>query len=205
MVDQTLVDLDGQKTNHAWANNHPGSFSSGGQGGGALLYDYLYLFIIKEKYQLISAYRIPTPIFNLINGGRHGAGTLDFQEFQLVPASHLPYSQALKIGAEMFMSIENILEQKGALTTVGLEGGFSPNLANNTDALEIFQEAAKQTQYALSKDDFLGIDIGPTNSIKTASLRLRIAPSPWDQDFIKYLRQLHEQYRVFHLKITFTG
>jgi len=197
-VDQTLVDLDGTKNKSRLGGNTILAVSQAvAKVAAASLRLPLFVYI-KEKYQLISAYRIPTPIFNLINGGRHGAGTLDFQEFQLVPASHLPYSQALKIGAEMFMSIENILEQKGALTTVGLEGGFSPNLANNTDALEIFQEAAKQTQYALSKDAFLGIDIGPTNFHKNGKFTIKDRSQPMGtKDFIKYLKQLHEQYRVF--------
>src|SRR5690606_17422323 len=102
---------------------------------------------IKEKYQLINSYQIPTPIFNMINGGKHGSGSLDFQEFQVVPASNLSYSDSLQIGAEIFMALDKVLSQKGAIRTVGIEGGYSPNLASNTDALEIFSEAFKLTRY----------------------------------------------------------
>lgn len=197
-IDQTLVDLDGTKNkSRLGANSILAVSQAVMKSATASLHLPLFVYV-KEKYQLIDAYRIPSPIFNLINGGRHGGGTLDFQEFQLVPASHLPYTQALKIGAEMFMAIEQVLQQKGALTNVGLEGGFAPNLATNSDALEIMGEAAKTAGYTLSKDAFLGIDLGPSHFYKSGKYTIKDRSQPMGgKDFIKYLKNLHEQYRVF--------
>lgn len=197
-VDQTLVDLDGTKNKARLGGNAILAVSQAVMKAAAASLRLPLFVYVKEKYQLIEAYRIPTPIFNLINGGKHGGGTLDFQEFQLVPASHLPYSDALRVGVEMFMAIEQTLEQKGALRTVGLEGGFSPNLATNSDALDIFQEATKLTRYNLSKDAFLGIDLGPKGFFKNNKYTIKDRTQPMsNREFIKYLKTLHEQYRVF--------
>lgn len=197
-IDQTLVDLDGTKNKSKLGANAILAVSQAVMKAAAASLRLPLFVYVKEKYKLIDAYRIPTPIFNLINGGRHGSGTLDFQEFQLVPASHLPYPQALRIGVEFFLGIEKALEQKGAITTVGLEGGFSPNLAANADALEIFNEAAKLTSYTISQDAFLGIDLGPSHFYKGSKYNIKDRPQPLaSKDFIKYLKDLHEQYRVF--------
>lgn len=197
-VDQTLVNLDGTKNKSRLGGNAILAVSQAVIKAAANSLKLPLFVYVKEKYQLIDAYRIPTPIFNLLNGGRHGGGTLDFQEFQLVPASHLPYSDALKIGVEMFMAIEKVLKNNGAITNVGLEGGFSPNLANNIDALQIFQEAAKMTRYALSKDAFLGIDLGPDGFYKSNKYTIKDKTQPMNTNqFIEYLQSLHEDYRVF--------
>lgn len=197
-IDQALVDLDGTKNKSKLGSNAILAVSQAVMKAAAASLRLPLFVYVKEKYKLIDAYRIPTPIFNLINGGRHGSGTLDFQEFQLVPASHLPYPQALRIGVEFFLGIEKVLEQKGAITTVGLEGGFSPNLAANADALEIFSEAAKITNYTISQDAFLGIDLGPSHFYKGSKYNIKDRPQPMaSKDFIKYLKDLHEQYRVF--------
>jgi enolase len=200
-IDQTLVDLDGTKNkSRLGANSILAVSQAVMKAAAASLHLPLFVYV-KEKYQLIDAYRIPTPIFNLINGGRHGGGTLDFQEFQLVPASHLPYTQALKIGTEMFMAVGQVLEQKGALTSVGLEGGYAPNLASNSDALEIFNEAAKVCSYTISKDAFLGIDLAPQNFYKNGKYTIKDKSQPMSgKEFVKYLKGLHEQYRVFALE-----
>lgn len=197
-IDQALVDLDGTKNKSKLGANAILATSQAVMKAAAASLRLPLFVYVKEKYKLVDAYRIPTPIFNLINGGRHGSGTLDFQEFQLVPASHLPYPQALRIGVEFFLAIEKALEQKGAITTVGLEGGFSPNLAANADALEIFNEAAKMTSYTISQDAFLGIDIGPSFFYKGSKYSIKDRPQPMtSKEFTKYLKDLHEQYRVF--------
>lgn len=197
-IDQMLVDLDGTTNKSRLGSNAILAVSQAVMKVAAASL-HLPLFIyVKEKYQIIQSYRIPTPIFNLMNGGRHGSGTLDFQEFQLVPASHLPYNQALRIGVEMFMALDRILEQKGAIRTVGVEGGFSPNLATNTDALEIFSEAAKLTRYTLAKDAFLGLDVSPKWFYKSGKYTVKDRPQPMNgKQLVKFYQDLHHQYRVF--------
>jgi enolase len=197
-IDQMLVDLDGTTNKNRLGSNAILATSQAVIKAAAASLRLPLFIYVKEKYQLIQSYRIPTPIFNLMNGGRHGSGTLDFQEFQLVPASHLPYNQALRIGVEMFMALDRVLEQKGAIRTVGVEGGYSPNLATNTDALEIFSEAIKLTQYTLAKDCFLGLDVTPKWFFKNGKYTVKDRPQPMaGKQLVKFYQDLHHQYRVF--------
>lgn len=197
-IDQALIDLDGTPNKARLGGNSILATSQAVMKTAALSLNLPLYVYIKEKYRLIQDFRVPTPIFNLINGGRHGSGSLDFQEFQVVPASHLPYRQALKIGVEIFLSLERVLEQKGAIRAVGLEGGFSPNLATNTDALEIMFEACQGTSYTLSQDAFLGIDVSPQNFQKGGRFLIKDKNEPLTaKQLIKFFQDLHSQFRVF--------
>lgn len=197
-IDQALVDLDGTPNKARIGGNSILATSQAVMKTAALSLNLPLFVYIKEKYRLVQDFRVPTPIFNLINGGRHGSGSLDFQEFQVVPASHLPYRQALRIGVEIFLALERVLEQKGAIRAVGLEGGFSPNLATNTDALEILFEACQATAYTLSKDAFLGVDASPQNFQKGGRFIIRDKNEPLtSKQLIQFYKDLHSQFRVF--------
>lgn len=197
-IDQALVDLDGTPNKARLGGNSTLATSQAVMKTAAMSLNLPLFVYIKEKYRLVQDFRVPTPIFNLINGGRHGSGSLDFQEFQVVPASHLPYRKALQIGVEIFLSLEHVLEQKGAIRAVGLEGGFSPNLATNTDALEILFEACKGTSYTLSKDAFLGIDVSPQNFYRNGRFIIKDKTEPLGpKQLIKFFQDLHSQFRVF--------
>jgi enolase len=197
-VDQALVNLDGTTNKSRLGANAILAVSQAVMKAAAASLRLPLFVYVKEKYQLIQAYRLPTPIFNLINGGRHGSGTLDFQEFQLVPASHLSFPQSLRIGVEMFMAIDKTLEQKGAIRAMGVEGGFSPNLAANADALEIFAEAIRLTPYTLAQDAFLGLDVGPRWFYKSGKYTVKDRPQPMTgKELVKYFEELHQQFRVF--------
>ncbi|MCD8485017.1 phosphopyruvate hydratase [Candidatus Woesebacteria bacterium] len=197
-IDQALVNLDGTTNKSKLGANAILATSQAVMKTAAATLKLPLFVYIKEKYQLIQSYRVPTPIFNLLNGGSHGSGTLDFQEFQLVPASHLGYSKSLQIGVEMFMALDKILQQKGAIRTVGVEGGYSPNLATNTDALEIFSEAIKLTPYALAKDAFLGLDVAPASFHRSGKYTLKDRPQPMKaKELVQFYKDLHHQYRVF--------
>ncbi len=197
-IDQMLVNLDGTTNKSRLGSNAILATSQAVMKAAAASLKLPLFVYIKEKYQLIQSYRVPTPIFNLLNGGLHGSGTLDFQEFQLVPASHLGYSKALQIGVEMFMAIDKVLEQKGAIRTVGVEGGYSPNLATNTDALEIFAEAIKLTPYGLAKDAFLGLDVAPKHFYRNNKYTIKDRPQAMRaKELVQFYKDLHHQYRVF--------
>ena len=100
--------------------------------------------------------KIPTPTVNVINGGKHGAGNLDFQEFQIVPASNRSFSDALRLAVEVYQKLKGILQYRNTSTAVGYEGGFAPNLYTNIDAMQLLQEAVRATPYRFGVDVFLG-------------------------------------------------
>lgn len=140
---------------------------------------------------------IPTPVFNMINGGKHGAGNLDFQEFHVIPGQMKDYATQLETGAEIYQTIKKILARRGAIHSIGDEGGFAPNLFTNLDALEILNESIVDCHHQPSVDVELGLDIASNSFYKDGHYTIKDRSSPMDAiEFIDYLRDLNSQYRL---------
>src|SRR3989344_3049125 len=120
----------------------------------APLYRYLRNMYDPNEQQ----YRIPSPMFNILNGGKHGVGNLEFQEFMIILNQLRPYHQSLQIGGEIYKALKDVLVYHNVVNGVGDEGGFAPNLFTNLDALELMMEAIKATPYKFGADIFLGLD-----------------------------------------------
>jgi enolase len=103
-------------------------------------------------------YRLPVPLLNILNGGRHAAGSTDFQEFMVVPAGATSFSQALRMGAEVYHSLKTIFKDRDLSTSVGDEGGFAPALSSNKEALELIMLAISRAGYEPGLDCFLALD-----------------------------------------------
>jgi len=101
---------------------------------------------------------LPTPMMNIINGGRHADNNVDFQEFMIVPANAERFSEALRMGSEVFHSLRGVLSKKGYNTAVGDEGGFAPSLKSNEEALDVIMEAITKANYIPGKDVFIALD-----------------------------------------------
>ncbi len=105
------------------------------------------------------AHILPTPMMNILNGGVHADNNVDIQEFMIVPAGADSFSEALRMGAEVFHNLKTVLKKKGYTTSVGDEGGFAPNLNSNKEALDLIMEAIKLAGYKAGKDIFIAIDV----------------------------------------------
>jgi len=103
---------------------------------------------------------LPVPMMNVINGGVHAQNSIDLQEFMIVPAGADSFAEALRIGAETFHSLKNVLHERGLATAVGDEGGFAPDLASSEDAIEAVLEAAERVGHR----DRLAIALDPAAS-----------------------------------------
>lgn len=106
----------------------------------------------------ISARRLPTPMMNIINGGAHSSAPLDVQEFMIVPSEEISFSAKLKECSEIYQTLKSILKKRGLSTAVGDEGGFSPDISTDTEAIELILEAAETAGYKPGKDVFLALD-----------------------------------------------
>ncbi|HKY74015.1 MAG TPA: phosphopyruvate hydratase [Patescibacteria group bacterium] len=200
-IDQLLVNLDGTPNKSKLGANAILAVSQTGSRAGAAIVGMPLYQYFKEKYQLVSTYRIPTPEFNMINGGAHGAGNLDFQEFHVVPASNKPFRTALQIGVEVFMTLEKVLIAKGAVHSTGIEGGFAPNLFTNTDAFQLFFETVKELPYIIGQDVFLGIDAASNFFFKGGKYSIRDRTEPFNVDqMIEFYKEIREQYHVFSIE-----
>jgi len=104
------------------------------------------------------AVKIPVPMMNILNGGKHADNSVDLQEFMVMPVGAPNFAEALRYGAETFHSLKSILKKKGYATSVGDEGGFAPNLKSNDEACEVIVEAIKAAGYKPGKDIAIALD-----------------------------------------------
>ena len=101
---------------------------------------------------------MPVPMMNILNGGRHAANTVDFQEFMIMPVQAESFSDGLRIGAEIYHFLKKILEEKGLATSVGDEGGFARNLPNAEAVLDLIVEAIEKSNYFPGQDIKIALD-----------------------------------------------
>jgi enolase 1/2/3 len=153
-IDRVMIGLDG-------------SPNKSNLGANALLAVSLATARAAANYRRLPLYRylggevantLPVPMMNIINGGAHADNNVDFQEFMIVPVGAERFSEALRMGAEIFHTLKSVLKKKGYATSVGDEGGFAPNLKSNEEAIETILEAIVQSGYKAGDDVLLALD-----------------------------------------------
>lgn len=153
-VDAALLALDGTKTKSKLGAN-------------ALLAVSLATARAAAEYLELPLYKylggpngrtLPVPMMNIINGGAHADNNVDFQEFMVVPVGAATFSEALRMGAEIFHALKSVLKKKGYATSVGDEGGFAPNLRSNEEAIETILESIPHAGYQAGTDCLLALD-----------------------------------------------
>ena len=105
---------------------------------------------------------LPVPMMNILNGGEHADNLIDFQEFMVMPVGAESFSEALRMGTEIFHNLKSLLKDKNYGTNVGDEGGFAPNIGSNEEALEIVLQSIKKAGYTPGKDVYIAIDAAMT-------------------------------------------
>lgn len=106
----------------------------------------------------VTARTLPVPMMNILNGGEHADNSIDFQEFMVVPVGAETFSEALRMGTEIFHNLKSLLKEKKFSTNVGDEGGFAPNIGSNEEALEIVMESIHKAGYVSGEDVFIAMD-----------------------------------------------
>lgn len=145
--------------------------------------------------------RIPTPIFNIINGGKHANNNLEFQEFQIVPSSSLNFTKGYQMGVEIFHELKEVLIYRNANISVGEEGGFSPNFQTNLDAVEVLSETINRRELKLGVDIFLGLDVAASHFFKDDRYLLKDKNHPLPkEEFIEYIKDLTKRYAFLTLE-----
>ena len=104
------------------------------------------------------AYMLPVPMMNILNGGSHADNSIDFQEFMIMPVGAPTFTEALRMGAEVFHNLRTVLKSRNMSTNVGDEGGFAPNLGSNDEAIQVVCQAIEKAGYRPGEDVFIGLD-----------------------------------------------
>jgi enolase len=167
-LDQALINLDGTPNKSRLGANAILGVSlavarAAAQSSGLPLYKYV---------GGLAARVLPVPLMNIINGGAHADNPIDIQEFMIVPAGAESFSEALRMGAEIFHSLKKGLKAAGHNTNVGDEGGFAPNLASAEDALTFIMKAGEQAGYKAGSDFWLALDVASTEFFKDGKYHL---------------------------------
>ena len=145
--------------------------------------------------------RIPDPIFNIINGGKHANNNLEFQEFQIIPSSSFSFTDAYKIGIEIYHELQKVLIYRNANISVGEEGGFAPDFPTNLDAIEILNETIAQKNLKIGLDVFLGLDIAASHFYKEGKYHIKDKPHPLHVDeYMEFILKLATNYSILVLE-----
>ncbi len=203
-IDQTMVDLDGTLKKKNLGANAVLAVSQATMKAGALSVNYPLYYYVQQKYNLTQSLFIPSSIYGIINGGRHGADNLDLQEFQIIPASHIDYLDSLHISVTMQKKLEDVLIEKGAIHSIGLVGGFTPNLYSNIDVFEILVETIKTTNYTFAQDIFFGIDAAASNLFNNGKYYLKDNAKPYSASaLLDYYKEMREHYQIIYIEDPF--
>lgn len=164
-LDQKMIELDGTKTkSNLGANAILGvsmaSLKAAAKNAGKPLYAYVG-----------EGTRMPVPMMNIINGGAHADNSLDFQEYMIIPQRDTIHER-VRVGAEVFHTLKNVLKEKGYATSVGDEGGFAPNLKNNKEGFELITEAVEKAGYTPGKDVCYAIDVAASEFYRDGKYHL---------------------------------
>ncbi len=106
----------------------------------------------------VNANMLPIPMMNILNGGSHADNCIDFQEFMIMPVGAETFSDAIRMGTEVFHNLKNVLKKKGYSTNVGDEGGFAPDLKSNEEAIKVILQAIEAAKYKPGVDVYIALD-----------------------------------------------
>jgi enolase len=197
-LDKEMIELDGTETKSRLGANAILGVSlavakaAAGEAG-LPLYRYIGGTNAKE---------LPVPMMNVLNGGAHADNNVDIQEFMIVPAGAPRFSEALRMGAEVFHALKGVLKAKGYNTSVGDEGGFAPNLKSNEEALEVIMEGIIKAGYKPGEDVYLALDPAASEFFEDGYYILKAESEPRKNadEIIDYYENLVNRYPIVSIE-----
>ncbi len=195
-LDHLLIDLDGTPNKK-------------NLGANAILGVSLALAKAAAEAHVLPLYRylggagaktLPVPLMNVVNGGAHADNNLDIQEFMIVPVGAGSFSEALRMGSEVFHTLKKLLREKGLVTAVGDEGGFAPNLGKNQEALEFLMRAIEKAGYRPGEDVSLALDVAASEICKNGAYTLDGRQGLDARAMTQYLAGLVERFPIVSIE-----
>tara|TARA_B100000579_G_scaffold304921_1_gene254748 strand:+ start:116 stop:1402 length:1287 start_codon:yes stop_codon:yes gene_type:complete len=196
-LDKIMIELDGTENKSNLGANSLLGVSIAASKAAANYYKLpLYKYLGNQKSNLL-----PVPMMNILNGGSHADNTVDIQEFMVFPFGASTFSEALRMGTEIFHHLKKVLKSKGLSVSVGDEGGFAPNLESNEEALEVIMEAIENSRYKAGRDVYIALDVAASEIYKDKEYKLdsegKILNS---NDMISYLDKLVNKYPIISIE-----
>jgi enolase len=160
LIDNTLIKLDGTKNKKKLGAKAILLVSLACARTAALSLKQELFIYLARTYKFSNKYQLPTPAFNIFNGGLHASTNLDFQEFMILPIKKVPVGKKIRTGAEVYHALGKILKQEKMDTDLGNEGGYAPQVKSREQVLELIMAAIKKAGYRPGQDVALGLDVG---------------------------------------------
>ena len=199
LLDQTMIALDGTPTKSKLGANAILGVSMAAAKAAAEEADLpLYKYLGGPM-----ARRLPVPMMNILNGGSHADNNADIQEFMIMPIGARKFSEALRMGAEVFHNLKAVLKAKKRSTSVGDEGGFAPDVESNEEALEVISEAIKKAGYKVGKDVAFALDVASSELYDKAKKVYRLAAEKGDKsarDMVAWYEKLVSTYPILSIE-----
>ncbi|MBH83016.1 MAG: phosphopyruvate hydratase [Candidatus Marinimicrobia bacterium] len=196
-VDHLMIDLDGtENKSNLGANALLGVSMAVARTGAKLAEKSLFRHLGGDDATLL-----PVPMMNILNGGSHADNSVDIQEFMVVPFGASTFSEALRMGTEIFHHLKSVLKSKDMTTSVGDEGGFAPNLNSNEEALEVILEAIEKAGLKPGMDIYLALDVAASELYKNNTYNLYSEGRQLkSEEMVDYLGSLAEQYPILSIE-----
>ncbi len=155
---------------------------------------YLYLGGMAAK-------ELPVPMMNIMNGGQHADNNVDIQEFMIMPVGAKSFSEALRMNAEIYHNLKALLKSKGLSTALGDEGGFAPNLACNSDAIEVILEAVEKAGYKPGEDIKIALDVASSEFYEDGKYNMAgEGVVKTSDEMVEYLAELCAKYPIISIE-----
>lgn len=197
-IDRRMINLDGTKNkSNIGANSILGVSLAVARAASAFLGIPLYRYIGGLFSNVL-----PVPFLNIINGGKHAENNIDIQEFMIVPYGFNSFKDAIRASAEIYMKLKEVLKSKGLSVGIGDEGGFSPFLSNNEEAIKLIIEAIEKTKYKLGEEIFIALDCAASSFFKDGKYLFEGEEINGD-DLIEYYLKLIEKYLIISIEDPF--
>ena len=196
-IDHRLIELDGTPDkSHLGANATVGTSLAVAHAAANFTALPLYRYLGGT-----TTYTLPVPMLNILNGGKHASGAVDFQEFMVVPAGATNFRHALQMASEVYHSLKGVLQDKGLNTNVGDEGGFAPLLSSNKQAIEVILSAIEDAGYKPGKDCFIALDPAASEFYKDGRYILsREGTTLTSNEMVDYYVKLVSSYPVISIE-----
>lgn len=196
-IDHLLIELDGTPNKSKLGANAILGVSmavarAAAEVVGQELYEYLGGFNAKT---------LPVPMMNILNGGEHADNNVDIQEFMVMPVGAESFSDALRMGTEIFHSLKSVLQQKGLNTAVGDEGGFAPNLSSNEEAIRTIISAIEKAGYTPGEEVFIALDVAATELYQDGKYEFKgEGVTRTTDEMISFYEELVQKYPIISIE-----
>lgn len=160
-IDRTMIDLDGTPNKEKLGANAILAVSMACARAGAMATGQeLYAYLASVYDFATDNYRLPTPSFNIFNGGQHADTNVDFQEFMILPLINSTVAEKIRLGAEVFHALGKVLQEAGLATNLGNEGGYAPKMERSEQVMEMIVQAMSRAGYQPKEQVGFGLDVG---------------------------------------------